>query len=209
MVSGLDWVLTQRPDVRVVNMSLGTSALFTGYCDDRTAFTMAFAQVINALRSQGVVVFAISGNDGSPTSMQAPGCVRGTVSVGAVYKADVGPLDLVRLFGCRDRATAADAVTCFSNSDTTLDLLAPGAPISSTGLGEPVSIYSGTSQASPHAAAAAVLLLQAEPALTPDQIEAVLEASGVPVTDPRNGLTVPRLDIGSALAGVLLSRQRP
>ncbi|MCP4308518.1 MAG: S8 family serine peptidase, partial [bacterium] len=46
----------------------------------------------------------------------------------------------------------------------------------------------GTSQASPHAAACAALLQQATPSLTPDDVEAALEASPTLVTDATNGL---------------------
>lgn len=193
VLSGLNWLIVNRPEVRVVNMSLGTSALFSGACDEATAFTLAFADAINTLKTRGVMVFAASLNNGSATLMSAPACVANAVSVGAVYTADIGPFS----FGatCRDAATAVDQVTCFTNSNSTLDLLAPGAPIRSTGLRGGTSIFIGTSQASPHAAAAAALLLQADPALTPEQIETKLKVTGVSVTDAKNGLSFPRIDL--------------
>ena len=122
VVSGLDWVITNRPDVKVVNMSLGTGQLFTGACDTATAFTMAFADAINTLRSRGVTVFASSGNNGSATQMTAPACVANTVSVGAVWDSNVGSQSL-SFFWCTDATTAADKVTCFTYSNNTLDLL--------------------------------------------------------------------------------------
>jgi hypothetical protein len=48
--------------------------------------------------------------------------------------------------------------------------------------------------ASPHAAGCAALFIQSGVAVTPDAIEARLEASPIRVTDPRNGLTFPRID---------------
>jgi subtilisin family serine protease len=60
------------------------------------------------------------------------------------------------------------------------------------------STFRGTSQASPHAAGAAALLLELNPGLGPDQLEALLVATGRPVLDPRNGLTFPRVDVAAA-----------
>jgi subtilisin family serine protease len=196
VVAGLDWIIANRPEVDVVNMSLGTAALFAGDCDNATAFTMAFATAINTLRSNGVAVFVSSGNNGSGTQMQAPACVASAISVGAVYDSNVGP---VFALGCFDATTAADQVTCFTNSDSVTDLMAPGAPMTSSGIGGGTSTFYGTSQASPLAAACAALLLEDDPTLTPGQVEALLEASPVSVTDTTNSLSFPRVDCLAAL----------
>jgi subtilisin family serine protease len=159
---------------------------------------MAFASAVAALRARGVTVFASSMNDASRDAMGAPACVQAVVAVGAVYDAAVGPVRFGTV--CSDASTAADMIACFSNGGSALDLLAPGAWIMSTGLGGGISTFGGTSQASPHAAAAAALLLQAHPALTPDRVEASLEGGGVPIQDPRTGLMFPRLSVPGALA---------
>ncbi len=143
-----------------------------------------------------MTVLAGTGNDVSPTTMTAPACISGVIAVGAVYDGNVGAVS----FGvCTDSVTGADLVPCFSNSSTELDLLAPGALITSAGRGGGVSTYVGTSQASPHAAGAAAVLLQRDSTLSPDAIESALESSGVAITDPRNGRVTPRLDIAAAL----------
>jgi hypothetical protein len=131
--------------------------------------------------------------------MPAPACVANTVSVGAVYDANVGPRTFL---GCTDPTTAADQVTCFTNTNTALDLLAPGAPITSTGLGGGCSTFSGTSQASPHAAGAAAVLLEVQPTLTPDQIETTLKMTGVSVTEAQTELAFPRVDLLAAVQAV-------
>jgi hypothetical protein len=130
--------------------------------------------------------------------MAAPACVANTISVGAVYDSDIGP----STFGCTDSTTAADKITCFTNSDASTDLVAPGAPTTSTGLGSGISTYIGTSQASPLAAACAADLLQAHPELTPTEIERALKTSPTWVTDPKNGLSFPRLDCKAALVSL-------
>jgi subtilisin family serine protease len=195
VVAGLDWILNNRPDVNLVNASLGTFALYSGNCDASTSDTMAFATVVQALRDAGVTVFSSTGNQASSSAMAAPACVANTISVGAVYDSNIGP----STFGCTDSTTAADQITCFTNSDTTTDLVAPGAPTTSTGLGSGTSTYLGTSQASPLVAACAADLLQAHPGLTPGEIERALKSSPTRVTDPKNGLSFPRLDCKAAL----------
>src|SRR6185369_1383160 len=155
---------------------------------------------IDTLRANGVLFFASSGNQSSSTSMALPACVANTVAMGAVWDSNVGAQTIF----CNEATTAADKITCFTNSDSALDLLAPGAPMTSTGTGSTTatSTYYGTSQASPLAAACAALLLQKNSALTPAQIETALKASPTRITDTRNGLTFPRLDCGAALASL-------
>ncbi len=203
VLSALDYVLTTHPEVRVVNMSLGTSALFTGTCDDATAFTMSFAAAIHSLVTNGTAVFASSGNDLAISQMTAPACVHDTIAVGAVYDSNFGTNTVF----CND-STAADKITCFSNVSTALDLLAPGAAITSDGNSGGLSTFFGSSQASAHASGAAAVLMAARPALRPDQIESVLKASGVPLFDARIGLTFPRIDVEAALESILAA-ERP
>ena len=196
LVTALDWIATARPDVNVVNMSLGSTELFPATCDNARSWTMALAAVVHVLRLRGVTVFASAMNAGATNGLAAPACLREVVSVGAVYDIAFGPFDFL---GCVDQTTAADEVTCWSNSSPALDLLAPGALVTATGLGSGISTYAGTSQASPHAVGAAALLLEASPALTPDELVALLEQTGKIVVDPRNSRATPRIDVLAAL----------
>jgi subtilisin family serine protease len=206
VISALDWIIANHPEVRVVNMSLGTSALFPAACDSSSAVTIALASAINTLRARGTLVFAASGNDGEKSAMEAPACISSAVSVGAVFDADVG---LQALFSCIDSTSAPDRVACFSDSSPVLDLLAPGDVITSTGLGGGLSSYAGTSQATPQAAGAAAVLFSAVPTATADQVESVLESTGVKVADPANGRVTPRIDVAAALAALTSSSPPP
>lgn len=194
VLSALDYLLTRRPDAKVVSMSLGFG-LFPGACDNANAVTQAFASVIAALRSRGTIVFASSGNDGSGSSIAAPACVSQVVPVGGVYTASVGSVTA----GCTDATTSADQMLCFSNSDSQVSLVAPAGPITSATIGGGTATLFGTSQAVPHVAGAAALLLEANRALTPDRIEAALKATGPIVKDPKNGLSFHRVDVRAAL----------
>jgi subtilisin family serine protease len=121
-----------------------------------------------------------------------PACIASAVAVGAVYDGNIGGVS----FGCVDGSTSSDQVTCFSNSSTAVDLVAPGAAITSTGLGGGSVTFLGTSQAAPHVAGALALLISAGQSAA--GAEAALKATGVGVTDSKSGLSFPRIDVGSA-----------
>jgi len=198
ILSGLDFVINQHQEVKVVNLSLGLANLFSGSCDSAASFTTAFAAAVNTLRGRGAVFFASSGNNGSTSQIAVPACIGNAIAVGAVYKADAGTIS----FGCTDATTAADRIPCFSNSDSQVDVLAPGAPVTSAGIGGGVSTFVGTSQACPVAAGVAALMLSAHPGLSPDALEAALKNTGVTVIDARNGLSFRRIDAKSAVDAV-------
>jgi REP element-mobilizing transposase RayT len=206
-VAGLDWVRTNQGTlgVDVINMSLGTNALYSGNCDVNQPTVHTVVSQLNAL---GIVIFASTGNQGSSTQIASPACNTGVVAVGATYDSNLGREPDAgtynSLFGgswpaCFDGATSLQTITCFTNSNAMMDIVAPGAPITSTGLGGGTSMYRGTSQASPTAAGIAALMLQANPALTPAQIETNLKNTGTPIMDPRNSLSFPLIN---ALAAV-------
>lgn len=197
VTAALDWVISSAPEVDLVNLSLGTSTLFAADCDAENAWTEVLGQAIDTLKTRGVSVFASSGNSGSGAKMSAPACIANAISVGAVWDSAVGSRTM---FNCTDSNTAADKVTCFSNSSTTTDIYAPGALITSSGMGGGTATYAGTSQASPIVAACAALLLEESPNLQPTYLEATLKRSDVMVTDTKNGLSFPRLDCAVAVA---------
>ena len=201
VIAGLEYLINNHPEVRVVNMSLGTDARFPGNCDSATSYTMGFAAAIDTLRANGVMTFVSTGNNGSGVDMQVPACVGNAISVGAVWDAAEGSPSVL---GCSESGTTADQVTCFSNSSSTTDLFAPGAWVTSTGMGGGASTYAGTSQAAPIAAACAALLIEDDPSRTPESIENALKSSSVLVTDASNGLSFPRLDCEEALVDLQL-----
>lgn len=195
VILALDYIHVEHPEVAVVNMSLGTFALYPGECDLADVGVSILAVVADALRDDGVVLVASSLNDGSSTEMGAPACLSSVVAVGAVYDDDLGSQTTL---GCTDLTTAVDQIPCWSNTNSETDLLAPGARVTSTGFTGGTSNFSGTSQAAPLVAACAALLLEADPLLTPAEVEAALVASTTLVFDARNGLTFPRLDCEEA-----------
>jgi len=182
VLDGLDWVLSQvqshNLDIKVVNMSLG-GALFSGNCDVSDPL---MAETLNDLKAKGISIFVASGNNGSTSKISSPACMSAAISVGAT-----------------DDIT--DRVASFSNSSLTLDILAPGQVITSSAIGGGTVNKSGTSMAAPHAAGLAALMIQADPSLTPVEIELIMKLTGKPILDRRNGLTFPRIDALGAVNG--------
>jgi hypothetical protein len=195
ILAGLDWILDDRPDVDVVNMSLG-GGLYAGDCDNADATTMAFAAAIAPLHARGTLVVAGSGNDHSGTGMIMPACVAQALSVGAVWDANLGSQSAL---GCTDSTTQPDQVTCWSNASTTTDVFAPGGRMTTTNIGVGLATVSGTSYATPVVAACAAVLLSAVPGTSADDLTDALRTSPTLVTDATNGLSYPRLDCLSAL----------
>lgn len=209
-IKGLDWVLAQlaTTPVDIVNMSLGTFALYSGNCDAQETL---MATAVAKLRTQGVTLFASSGNQGATDRIASPACNSGVIAVGATYDGNLGRQPqsgtYQSLFGsswpnCADTTTTLQTITCFTNSNSQLDLLAPGAPLLSTYVGGGMATYWGTSQASPTAAGIAALLLEKQPSLTPTELETILKASGSKVTDARNGLQFSTLNALNALLAI-------
>ena len=193
VISALDWIAASPLHVDAVNMSFAIGLLSNSACDgDNPALTDVLARV----RACGIVLVAASGNDAATHGIRPPACIGGVLSVGAVYHTNLASASLL---GCTDKPAEVDRVTCFSNSAAQLDLLAPGYGVPTAYKTFGVSSASGTSFSAPHVAGAVALLRQIDPQLTPDAIEELLESTGRPIVDSRNGITTPRLDLFAAV----------
>ena len=189
-LAALEHVFAQRDrlSIAAVNMSLGGGS-FTSNCDsDYPPVTAA----IRNLRSAGIATVVASGNDGFTNSLSYPACISDAVSVGAVSDVSWGT--------CSDgQPSARDKVACYSNSAAFLSLLAPGSRILSSGPGNSYFQSHGTSMAAPHVAGAWAVLKQKAPGATVDGVLAALQDTGTQVSDYRNGIARPRIDVRAAL----------
>ena len=178
-IAALERVLTLRSSLNIaaVNMSLGGGRYTSqAACDaDNAARKLA----IDNLRSVGIAAVISSGNSGFTDALGAPGCISSAVSVGSTTKSDV--------------------VSSFSNSATFLALLAPGSAITSSVPGNGFAAFDGTSMAAPHVAGAWAIIKQRAPSASVTSVLSALRTRGLPVTDFRNGITVPRIRILQAL----------
>ena len=169
VADALNWVLDHRGEhgISAVCMSLGAG-------DNRTNDAGLEEDTVNdriaALRDQRVAVIIAAGNDyfphGSRQGMSYPAICRHCVSVGAVYDEFEGPFSYNS--GAQTSSSGPDRITPFSqrlhetvNSDCRTDIFAPGAPVTSAGIGGPraESVQHGTSQATP-VTVGVILLLQ-------------------------------------------------
>ncbi len=191
VIAGINWAIANQETYNIVgiNMSLGDSSNNTNPCSSR--YSNPYITPITAARDAGILSVAASGNNAYINGISRPACTPGVVSVGAVYDSNVGG---VTWSACTDSTTAADKVTCFSNSASFLTMLAPGALINAAG-----STKGGTSQASPHVAGAVAVLRSAVPEDSLDQTVARLTSNGIMVTDARNGITLPRIKLSEAV----------
>ena len=187
IIAAINWSIQNKSVYNIVamNLSLGSSSRNSSTCSN-SVYSTPFTQA----RAAGIVPVVASGNDGYTNGIAEPACATGAVSVGAVYDSNVGS----RAWSvCTDSSTAADKVTCFSNSANILTLLAPGSLIEAAGIQQ-----SGTSQATPHVAGAVAVLRALFPTDTVEQTVARMTSSGVSVTDTRNGIIKPRLNLAAA-----------
>jgi uncharacterized repeat protein (TIGR01451 family) len=193
IISAIDWGISNQSayNIAAISLSLGGPDKFTSPCASDWS-----ASAITRAKDAGISVVVAAGNGGYRDGLSSPACAPDAVSVGAVYDNNEGSISWGT--GCTDATTTADQVVCFSNSASFLTLLAPGVYITSAGI-----ISSGTSQAAPHVAGAIAVLRAAFPSETASQLQSRLINSRVPrVTDTRNNLSFPRLDLLQALANL-------
>jgi thermitase len=136
------------------------------------------------MRSKGGIVFAAAGNSGSASSI-APNPDMVVVSA----------------------TDPNDSLRTYSNYGDFVDLVAPGGGIWTTTVGGGYGGFSGTSSSTPVAAGVAALVIAANPSLSSDQVENVLESSsvdlGTPGRDPYFGYG--RVDASAAVAAAVSS----
>ena len=175
-IAALDHLLSLSGQMTIAaaNMSLG-GGQFTAACPSAPQ-----AQSINNLKNAGVAVAIASGNNGFANALSTPACIPSAVSVGST-------------------TDFSDVVSGFSNSASFLDLLAPGETIESSVPGNSFANENGTSMAAPHVAGAIAVLRQARPSATVDEIENALKNTGEMISDPKNGIAKPRIDLQAAL----------
>ena len=182
----LDYVYQLRSTYAIssINMSLG-GGLYSANCDSQSP---SLKTLIDTLRAANIATVVAAGNNGSTDSISLPACISSAISVGATTKSNV--------------------VADYSNSSGLVSLLAPGSAIYSSLPGGGYGTASGTSMAAPHVAGIWALMKAAKPTASVSEILAPLQSSGLAITDNRNGIVKPLIQLGgsggaiASLAGV-------
>lgn len=178
--------------IRVVNLSWG-GGKYANPCQMRRSET---SDLLQKIVDQGMTVIAAAGNEGFRNALIWPACLPAAISVGASFDYDSQRPE--RTSVC-EQEPVVDRITCYSNTASFLDVVAPGsrASVSSqlSGL--------GTSASTAFTSGVAALLLQAAGTLSPSDVRRTLSETGKSIVDPRNGLTFPRIDALNAVNSVL------
>ena len=214
IVAAWDWCTSHMYDdpnnpILVISVSFGGGRYFSA-CD---GLKSALAAAANNAAAAGITILASSGNDGYGDSIAAPACLSNVISVGAVYDAAIG----VQAFSiCIDAQTAADKVTCYSNTANILDILAPSNNAYTTDIvgsggyttNDYYATFGGTSAACPYAAGAVACLQSAAKDrtgsyITPEDVRMFLASSDDLITDSKAGITKPRINLAQAIDGII------
>ncbi len=184
--SAFEWLMAPSGDPAlapdVVNSSWGSPL-----GQDET-----FRPDLQAVRAAGIVPIFSAGNDGPyPGTVGSPGSHPEAIAVGAT-----DDLDQVTRFSSRGPSPWGEIKP---------EVSAPGAQILSSLPGGSYGTMYGTSMAAPHVTGLVALLLQADPTLSVDDVEAILTSTTLPLGEPipNNNTGWGRIDAYRAVAVAL------
>jgi len=169
---------------RVINMSWAASCYFNSYAQ----------QAIDEAWANGSVLVASAGNGstcGGASNLVYPAAFNHVIAVSSV-----GPYD-------NHERTIGNAATTHQHN-ASVDICAPGYDVA---LSTAPGVYltgNGTSFASPMVSGTVALMLAANPCLTPDQVEMILETTAVNI-DAQNPAYVGQLGAGRLNAGAAVA----
>jgi serine protease AprX len=166
VAAGIEWVIANKDvyGIEAINLSLGSSGCSNGTDAESTA--------VNRAAAAGIVVVVAAGNAGPGTcTIGSPGAAADGLTVGAM--ADMG------VNGFKQASFSSRGKT--ADGRIKPDVSAPGVNITSADAGTPTAytVLSGTSMATPFTVGTALLMRDANPALTPQEVKDRIRATAV------------------------------
>ncbi len=200
IANAINWCITNKngagggAPIRVISMSLGGGRNFSE-CNSGTIHNAAS----NAL-TNGILIFAASGNDGWQDSMGSPACSNTVISVGSVWDANGAAYSPFPPANCSDSNRLVNERTCYSDTASFLDLYAPSEEVICAQCGGGTFALGGTSSACPAAAGMTAQLLDADASLIGDKsgVVALYQSTGVQVIGDSSKR---RIDLAAAVGG--------
>ncbi|MCL2174304.1 S8 family serine peptidase [Candidatus Saccharibacteria bacterium] len=206
ILAALDYIATQDfpLPIAAVNMSFGSlsSEFNGGSCDN---YDTVFTAAVSVLARRGIAMVAGAGNEGESLEwkniVMSPACMENAIAVASVNN-------------------NGNRLSNYSSNGRAVDLLATGGgdmyynddeknihnglvlPLATT---EYYAEVVGTSFATPTVAGAFAILRQKDPDASVDELLAILQATGVPIFDDREGFyptEKPLIQINAALAAL-------
>jgi serine protease AprX len=197
VISGIQWAVANKTlyGIEAINLSIGAPGCNNG--------TDSISQAVNAAHDAGLVVAVAAGNSGPGTcTIETPGAAAKALTVGSM--ADLGVSGFFQSFTSSRGRTLDGRVKP--------DVSAPGVDVTSAAAGSVTGyvLSSGTSMATPFVAGVALLMREANPALTSQAVkDKVMQTAidwgrgatnGAGTTGPDPEYGAGRLDAYAALA---------
>jgi len=157
IIAGIDWAVANNADV--INMSLGTGPYSDQSVSNCDGWFPTMTEAVDNAVLAGVSVVAAAGNydPNQNPGVGLPACIGNTIAVAAV----------------NDNDTIA-SFSSYGGSVEDHGISAPGVGIESPILGNAYSSWSGTSMATPAVVGTIALLLDQNPALSPEDVKTAL-----------------------------------
>ena len=200
IANAINWCVTNRngtnggAPIKVISMSLG-GGQYTGTCNSGVIHSAA-----GTARSNGILTFAASGNNGWTNSMGSPACSSNVISIGSVWDATNANYSPFPPAYCSDSNRLEDERTCYSNTSPVLDLYAPSEEVICARCGGGTFALGGTSSACPAAAGLTAQLLEYDGSLAGNQsgVVSLYQSTGANVIGDSGRK---RIDLAAAIGG--------
>lgn len=202
---GVEWAMRNKDTIKVVNMSLkwewmANTPPAKSNADCSNADNDVLHEAICSAVAAGLTFVVSAGNNAQDAATQRPAAYDEVIAVSAWSDTNgmSGASRLMHDCGDKvDKVTQLDETwATFTNFGSLVDIAAPGVKIRST-VPDGYAVSCGTSDAAPHVAGAAAVLLGKFPSWSPQQVKTWLTTHASPLPDVPTKHVEDLLDVSS------------